>query len=135
MHQQLQLQLRLLLLLLLRQTKTRQTTRTSKRENSNMRVRNRYKLSAIFSAMLLIGLAVHTAQRKVNAAPPSGGSVTGTIKLDGTPPHPKPIDMSKEPSCAAIHKDHPATTEGVVAGADGSLANVVVYISEGWSGS
>jgi hypothetical protein len=99
-----------------------------------MRVRNGYKLSAIFSAVLLIVLAVHTAQRKVSAAPPSGGSVTGTIKLDGTPPHQKPIDMSKEPSCAAIHKDHPVTTENVVVGSEGGLANVVVYVSEGWSG-
>ena len=99
-----------------------------------MRVRNGFKLSAIFSAVLLIVLAVHTAQRKVNAAPPSGGSVTGIIKLDGTAPRQKPIDMSKEPSCAAIHKDHPATTENVVVGPDGGLDNVVVYISEGWSG-
>src|SRR5258708_37730676 len=99
-----------------------------------MRVWKGYKLSAIFSAMLLIVLAMHTAQRKVNAAPASGGSVTGIIKLDGTPPHQKPIDMSKEPSCAAIHKDHPVTTENVVVGSDGGLANAVVYISEGWSG-
>ena len=99
-----------------------------------MRVRSGYKLSAIFSAVVLIALAVHTAPRKVNAASPSGASVTGTIKLEGTPPHQKPIDMSKEPSCAAIHKDHPVTTEGVVVGPDGGLANVVVYLSEGWGG-
>jgi hypothetical protein len=100
-----------------------------------MRVWKGYKLSAIFSAMLLIVLAVHTAQRKVNAAPPSGGSVTGTIKLDGTPPHPKPIDMSKEPYCQNLHKANPVTTEAVVVGPDGGLKNVVVYISEGLSGA
>ena len=93
-----------------------------------------YKLVAVCSGVLLLALAVQFSQRVVKAAPPSGSSLSGTIKLDGTPPHQKPIDMSKEPSCAAIHKDHPVTTEGVVAGADGSLANVVVYISEGWSG-
>jgi len=99
-----------------------------------MRKPNAYKLTAISLAMLLIALSVHMTQRTVKAGPPSGSSVTGTIKLEGTPPHQKPIDMSKEPSCAAIHKDHPVTTEGVVAAPDGSLANVVVYISEGWSG-
>ncbi len=99
-----------------------------------MQARNRYKLSAILSAMLLVAIAMRIAQRPLQAAPPSGGSIAGTIKLEGTAPHQKPIDMSKEPSCAAIHKDHPIMTEGVVAGADGGLANVVVYISEGWSG-
>jgi hypothetical protein len=42
--------------------------------------------------------------------------------------------MSKEPSCVAVHKDHPATAETVVAAGDGGLANVVVYVSEGWNG-
>jgi Carboxypeptidase regulatory-like domain len=93
-----------------------------------------YKLSAIASAALVLGLALTVTQHGVKAAPPSGGGVTGTIKLDGTPPHQRPIDMSKEPSCAAIHKDHPVTTENVVVGPNGGLANVVVYISEGWSG-
>ncbi len=44
-----------------------------------------YKLSAILS-VLLIALAVHISQREVKAGPPSGGSVTGMIKLDGTAP-------------------------------------------------
>src|SRR5213594_4349178 len=92
-----------------------------------------YKLSAIASAALVLGLALTVTQHGVKAAPPSGGGVTGTIKLDATPPHQRPIDMSKEPSCAAIHKDHPVTTENVVVGPNGGLANVVVYISEGWS--
>jgi hypothetical protein len=95
---------------------------------------NPYKASAIAAAGLLVGLTLMFSQREVKAAPPSGGGVTGTIKLDGAAPHQKPIDMSKEPSCAAIHKDHPVTTESVVAGTDGGLANVVVYVSEGWSG-
>src|SRR5258708_6299213 len=84
--------------------------------------------------ILLLTMVAIISQHKVKAAPPSGSAVTGTIKLEGTPPHQKPIDMSKEPSCAAIHKDHPVTTEGVVAAPDGGLENVVVYISEGWSG-
>jgi hypothetical protein len=99
-----------------------------------MRRTNPYRLSALASAALTVGFLIMISQHKVKAAPPSGSGVTGMIKLDGTPPHQRPIDMSKEPSCAAIHKDHPVTTENVVGGADGGLANVVVYISEGWSG-
>src|SRR5579863_7718933 len=99
-----------------------------------MKMLNRYKFVTVWPVALMMVFAVMVFERGVKAAPPSGPSIAGTIKLDGTAPHQKPIDMSKEPSCAAIHKDHPVTTEGVVAEADGSLANVVVYISEGWSG-
>jgi len=99
-----------------------------------MKSKNSNRVFITCCVALLLAAAAIISQLKVKAAPPSGGAVTGTIKLDGTAPHQKPIDMSKEPSCAAIHKDHPATTESVVAGADGGLANVVVYISEGWGG-
>ena len=99
-----------------------------------MKTLNGYKLAAVLAAALIATFAVMISRpHAVKAA--SEGGVTGTIKLDGVAPHQKPIDMSKEPTCAAQHKDHPVTTEGVVVGADGSLANVVVYISEGWSGA
>jgi plastocyanin len=74
-------------------------------------------------------------EQRVNAAPPSGSSIRGTIKLDGTAPHRIPIDMSKEPSCAAVHRDKPITAERVVVGANAGLANVVVYISQGLTGN
>jgi plastocyanin len=89
-----------------------------------------YTFAAITSALLLAAFAALSFQPSVNAA--AEGKITGTIKLDGTAPHQKPIDMSKEPTCAAQHST-PITTETVVAGANGGLANVVVYISEGLS--
>src|SRR5690242_19212713 len=100
-----------------------------------MKALNRYKLAVSLPVVLMITLAVMVSERGVRAAPPSGGSFIGTIKLDGVAPHQKSIDMSKEPSCAAVHKDRPITAEAVVVGPDGGLANVVVYISEGWGGS
>jgi plastocyanin len=93
----------------------------------------RFRFAALCLAVLLCALGVLILGQKVNAA--GGGSVTGTVKLDGTPPHQRGIDMSKEPSCAAIHKDKPATTENVVVGSGGGLANVVVYVSQGLSGN
>jgi Carboxypeptidase regulatory-like domain len=95
-----------------------------------------FKAILVLSVALVVGISsmVMVSQRSVKAAPPSGGGVAGVVKLEGTAPHQRPIDMSKEPSCAAIHKDHPATTENVVAESDGGLANVVVYVSEGWNG-
>src|SRR5579864_1967516 len=58
------------------------------------------------------------------------GTVSGKITYTGTPVKQKPIDMSKEPSCAKQHAT-PVTTETVVTGANNTLENVVVYISAG----
>jgi hypothetical protein len=95
----------------------------------------RYRMFAILAAALMLMLLAVISQRGVKAAPPSEASITGTIKLDGTAPHQKPIDMSKEPYCQNLHKANPVTTESVVVGSDGGLKNVVVYLSEGLSGA
>src|SRR5450631_843240 len=58
------------------------------------------------------------------------GTVSGKVTYTGTPAHQKPIDMSKEPSCAKQHAT-PVTTETVVTGTNNTLDNVVVYISAG----
>jgi plastocyanin len=58
------------------------------------------------------------------------GTVSGKVTYTGTPAKPKPIDMSKEPTCAKQHAT-PVTTETVVTGPNNALANVVVYISAG----
>src|SRR3954447_8975488 len=59
-----------------------------------------------------------------------GGTISGKVTYTGTPVKQKPIDMSKEPSCAKQHNP-PITTETVVTGANNTLENVVVYISAG----
>ena len=89
----------------------------------------RYKFLTGSSVVLLLAFSLLFSTRNVSAA--AEGKISGTIKLEGTAPHQKPIDMSKEPSCQKIHEGHPVTTETVVAGASGGLQNVVVYISEG----
>jgi hypothetical protein len=61
---------------------------------------------------------------------PSGGGISGKVTYEGTPARQKPIDMSKEPSCAKQHPT-PITTETVVTGPGNALLNVVVYISAG----
>ena len=99
-----------------------------------MKTSYKSKFAGLLCVLLLVVLGVTILGRK-NVIAAAEGKITGTVKLDGQAPHQKPIDMSKEPSCAAIHKDKPATTEAVVAGANGGLANVVIYISEGLSGN
>jgi plastocyanin len=91
------------------------------------------KVIVLASTLLVFAFGLLHSGTSVSAA--SAGQITGTVKLDGTAPHQRPIDMAKEPSCAAVHKDKPITTENVVAGANGGLANVVVYISQGLTGN
>ena len=58
------------------------------------------------------------------------GTVSGKVTYTGTPAKQKPIDMSKEPSCAKQHAT-PVTVESVVTGPNNALDNVVVYVSSG----
>jgi hypothetical protein len=58
------------------------------------------------------------------------GTVSGKVTYTGTPAKPKPIDMSKEPSCAKQHAT-PVTTETAVTGPNNGLGYVVVYVSTG----
>jgi hypothetical protein len=92
-------------------------------------MRNRY--AVVLSAVLLAGVGALILGQKVNAA--GEGKITGTVKLDGPAPHMKGIDMSKDPFCSKAHATDPGKMETYVAGADGGLANVVLYISEGLS--
>jgi hypothetical protein len=96
-----------------------------------MRIVDRNSLLILFALTLVAQLVI--SRHELRAATPAA-SVTGSVKLEGAPPHQRAIDMSKEPACAAQHKDHPLTAETVVAGSNGALANVVVYVSEGWNG-
>ncbi len=93
----------------------------------------RYNFAAVLSAVVLVCCAALILGQKVNAA--GEGKITGTVKLDGTAPHMKGIDMAKDPYCSKAHASDPGHLETYVVGADGGMANVVVYISEGLTGS
>jgi plastocyanin len=77
----------------------------------------------------MAGLAVLVVLAIAHARP-TGGTIAGKVTYTGTPARQKPIDMSKEPSCAKEHPT-PITTETVVVGPENVLQNVVVYISAG----
>jgi hypothetical protein len=88
------------------------------------------------------GSSSTTSEQPAAGAPAAGGgtavdastagSVTGTIKLDGTPPKMKVINMAAEPACAKVHTT-PAMTEDVVPGDGGTLQNVIVYLKGDFS--
>lgn len=58
----------------------------------------------------------------------SAAEVSGKVKLSGTPPPEKTIEM--DATCGKAHTK-PVTTRHYVTGADSGLANVFVYIKEG----
>jgi plastocyanin len=91
------------------------------------------RVVAIAFALPLLAAGLLQLSPGVGAA--GTGQIAGTVKLDGTPPHQKPIDMSKDPACGQVRGGALATTENVVVGGNGGLANVVVYISQGLTGN
>jgi plastocyanin len=90
----------------------------------------RMKFFAVLGFTVAMGSAL-----MVFATPPAGsGSITGKVTYTGTPMKMKPIDMSKEPSCAKQHAT-PISTENVATGPGNTLEWVVVYISAGDEGT
>ena len=83
--------------------------------------------------MLVTALAL-SQSGWVSAGPASpadaAASLAGVVKFEGTAPKPSRIDMSSDPNCAKAHPT-PATTEDIVVGANGGLANAIIYVSDG----
>lgn len=64
------------------------------------------------------------------AANPGASTVTGRVRFEGpVPPHTR-INMAADPSCVKAHPGS-AVSEDFVIGSDGTLGNVVVFISDG----
>ena len=91
------------------------------------------RFAAVLSALVLVCAGAMLLNQKVSAA--GGGSITGSVKISGTAPHMKGIDMSKDPFCVKQHENNPAKMENVVVGDGDGLANVVIYISQGLTGN
>ena len=91
------------------------------------------KFAAILSVLVLVGLGTLSLNQNVSAA--AEGSISGTVKLSGTAPHMRGIDMSKDPYCVKQHENSPISMENVVVGTGDGLQNVVLYISEGLTGN
>ena len=87
----------------------------------------------ILAAIVVVSLGTVLLEQKVSAA--GEGSISGSVKLSGTAPHMKGIDMSKDPYCVKQHENSPAHLENVVVGSGGGLENVVLYISQGLTGN
>ena len=99
-----------------------------------MKSQSKQQIASMVLVLLLVcfGVVIVGKKTRVNAA--GEGSITGTVKLSGTPPHMKGIDMSKDPYCAQLHQAAPVQLQNVMVGSNGGLQNVVLYISDGLSG-
>jgi Carboxypeptidase regulatory-like domain len=62
--------------------------------------------------------------------PATAASITGRVTFEGTPPVLHPIDMSANPACMQANPK-PMIPTTVVRGANGGLADVVVYVKSG----
>jgi plastocyanin len=65
--------------------------------------------------------------------PATAGVLKGAIRFTGRRPVRKAIDMSGDPACVEAHHGKPAD-ESVLVNANGTLANVFVYIKTGLEG-
>lgn len=62
--------------------------------------------------------------------PATAVSITGTVTFEGAPPALRPIDMSASAACVKANPT-PVVEPEVVTGANGTLANAVVYVKSG----
>ena len=85
--------------------------------------------SQLVASLALLALAASLTGARAGSGT-AAGSVSGTVTFTGTPPKMRPIDMAKEPSCAAQHST-PLMNELIVTGPGNTVQNVVVYISAG----
>src|SRR5271154_5177268 len=88
------------------------------------------KLSVTMFAVLgILGIWLLEAQAAPPVDPSTAASISGTVKLDGTPPKPSKIDMSQDPACKGVNTVETYVVDG------GNMANVFVYVKDGLSGT
>src|SRR6266850_3008808 len=90
---------------------------------------NRRLLGMIGGAVVLAVVA-SSAARQTAEAVQAGATVSGKVKFTGVRPTNAKIDMSEEAACKAKYPT-PPTVETVVVNANGTLANVFVYVKAG----
>ena len=78
----------------------------------------------------LAALAVAIVAALVSASAADAATITGHVRVTGSIPKPPIITMTADPACDHLYP-HGRPAEIVVAGPDGALANVFVYVKTG----
>src|SRR6266513_3350780 len=88
------------------------------------------KLGAVAATGAVLALALAAWTRQPSPLAQGGGTISGKVKFTGTKPAMPKIDMTEEPKCKAKYQGVPTEETGVV-NANGTLANVFVYVKSG----
>jgi plastocyanin len=78
------------------------------------------------AAAVVLAAGAHLSVATVAAQ--GGGTITGHVKLTGTPPPNAPIRMGADPNCLKINAGKRVVQDTVLKAADGGLANVFVNV-------
>ncbi|HEV8264097.1 MAG TPA: carboxypeptidase regulatory-like domain-containing protein [Gemmatimonadales bacterium] len=84
----------------------------------------------IIAGVAVVGVLGGLLAVRPGDAAPQGASVTGRVRFTGTKPTNPRIDMSEEAACKNKYTT-PPTAETAVVNANGTLANVFVYVKTG----
>jgi len=85
----------------------------------------------VAAGLAVLGLALAAWSHYPVPDAQGGGTISGKVKFTGAKPVMRKIDMSEEPKCKAKYTAAPPTDESVVVNANGTLADVFVYVKSG----
>src|SRR6266481_9608016 len=80
------------------------------------------RYAVVLAACASVALCVSIGATVASAA---GGTVSGTVKYDGTAPTPKKVEVTKDKEVCGLH---PHFEEELIVGSGGGIANAVVII-------
>ncbi|REK11957.1 MAG: hypothetical protein DWQ37_13120 [Planctomycetota bacterium] len=86
------------------------------------------RLCALAALVILVASLDARAESKDAS---SGAKLTGKVVLEGPPPEPRVINMSKDPKCIELHDGKEVLDEAVLIGKDGGVKNAFVYVRRG----
>jgi len=78
--------------------------------------------AVVLAACASVALSVSIGANSASAA---GGTVSGTVKYDGTAPTPKKVEVTKDKEVCALH---PHVEEDLLVDSGGGIANAVVIV-------
>ena len=80
------------------------------------------KFRVVLAACAGVALSMSVGASIASAA---GGTISGTVKYDGTAPAPKPVEVTKDKEVCGLHQHF---QEDLIVGSDGGIANAVVIV-------
>ena len=80
------------------------------------------KFRVVLAACAGVALSMSVGASLASAA---GGTISGTVKYDGTAPAPKPVEVTKDKEVCGLHKHF---QEDLIVDSSGGIANAVVIV-------